>query len=52
MRNWSLATLMYIHSNGSNVTLLDGHVERVPFKALWEIDARRRVAHSFWYIED
>lgn len=41
-----------VHSNGSNVTLLDGHVERVPFKALWEIDARRRVAHSFWYIED
>jgi hypothetical protein len=34
------------------VTLLDGHVERVPFRALWEIDARRRVVHSFWYLED
>ena len=41
-----------VHNNGSNVTLLDGHVERVPFKSLWKIDADFRVTHSFWYLED
>src|SRR6266567_2196378 len=25
-----------VHDNGANVTLLDGHAERVPFKKLWE----------------
>jgi len=41
-----------VHSQGANLTLLDGHVERVPFKKLWEIDARKQVVHSFWYLED
>jgi prepilin-type N-terminal cleavage/methylation domain-containing protein/prepilin-type processing-associated H-X9-DG protein len=41
-----------VHNNGSNVTLLDGHVERVPFKALWQIDSAKKVVHSFWYIDD
>jgi prepilin-type processing-associated H-X9-DG protein len=41
-----------VHSNGSNVTLLDGHVERVPFKKLWQIDKAKKVVHSFWYMED
>ncbi len=41
-----------VHSGGSNVTLLDGHVERVPFKKLWQIDSAGNVAHSFWYMED
>jgi prepilin-type N-terminal cleavage/methylation domain-containing protein/prepilin-type processing-associated H-X9-DG protein len=41
-----------VHTDGANVTLLDGHAERVPFKKLWEVDARRKVVHSFWYIED
>ena len=41
-----------VHSNGSNNTLLDGHVERVSFQALWAIDGRKRVVHSFWYMED
>ncbi len=41
-----------VHNNGANVTLLDGHVERVTFKKLWQIDASGKVVHSFWYMED
>jgi prepilin-type N-terminal cleavage/methylation domain-containing protein/prepilin-type processing-associated H-X9-DG protein len=41
-----------VHNNGANVTLLDGHVERVGFKKLWQIDAAKKVVHSFWYMED
>lgn len=41
-----------VHNNGANVTLLDGHVERVGFKQLWAIDSAKKVTHSFWYIED
>jgi prepilin-type N-terminal cleavage/methylation domain-containing protein/prepilin-type processing-associated H-X9-DG protein len=39
-----------VHSDGANAALLDGHVERVPFKKLW--DARGGVVtHPFWYLE-
>jgi prepilin-type N-terminal cleavage/methylation domain-containing protein/prepilin-type processing-associated H-X9-DG protein len=41
-----------VHSEGANVTLLDSHVERVPFKKLWEVNASKNVVHSFWYMED
>jgi prepilin-type N-terminal cleavage/methylation domain-containing protein/prepilin-type processing-associated H-X9-DG protein len=41
-----------VHSSGANVTLLDGHIERVPFIKLWDVDAAKKVIHSFWYIED
>ena len=41
-----------VHNNGDNVTLLDGHVEWVPFKKLWQVNAARKVVHSFWYLED
>jgi len=41
-----------VHNNGANAILLDGHVERVPFKKLWQIDSARKVVHSFWYLED
>ncbi len=41
-----------VHNNGANVTLLDGHVERVSFAKLWQIDAAKKVVHSFWYLED
>lgn len=41
-----------IHNNGANLTLLDGHVERVPFKLLWAVDSASKVVHSFWYMED
>lgn len=42
-----------VHSNGDVLTMLDGHVERVPFKQLWAIDRRTgNVTHSFWYLED
>jgi prepilin-type N-terminal cleavage/methylation domain-containing protein/prepilin-type processing-associated H-X9-DG protein len=41
-----------VHHNGDNVALLDGHVEWVSFKKLWQIDAAKKVVHSFWYLED
>ena len=40
-----------VHNNGANVTLLDGHVERVPFKKLWAW-RNNKIVHSFWYMED
>jgi prepilin-type N-terminal cleavage/methylation domain-containing protein/prepilin-type processing-associated H-X9-DG protein len=40
-----------VHSSGANVTLLDGHSERVPFKKLWEW-RNNKIVHSFWYLED
>jgi prepilin-type processing-associated H-X9-DG protein len=40
-----------VHNNGANVTLLDGHVERVPFNKLWQIDlGTGNVMHPFWYL--
>ena len=41
-----------VHNGGANVTLLDGHVERVAFKKLWAIKAGGLPVHSFWYLED
>ena len=41
-----------VHNNGANVTLLDGHVEKVSFKRLWAIDAQKKPTHTYWYIED
>jgi prepilin-type processing-associated H-X9-DG protein len=41
-----------VHNQGSNVGLLDGHVERVPYKKLWEVDSSGNVTHSFWWLED
>ncbi len=47
--NWGRPTA---HGSGANVTLLDGHVERVAFKKLWQINASGKVTHSFWYMDD
>jgi prepilin-type N-terminal cleavage/methylation domain-containing protein/prepilin-type processing-associated H-X9-DG protein len=41
-----------VHSDGSNVILLDGHVERVSFKKLWQVDKSGKILHSFWYLDD
>jgi prepilin-type N-terminal cleavage/methylation domain-containing protein/prepilin-type processing-associated H-X9-DG protein len=41
-----------VHDRGCNVTLMDGHVEWVPFKKLWAIDRANNVVHSFWNIQD
>ena len=41
-----------VHSNGANVTLLDGHAERVSFKNLWRLTTARKMANSFWYLDD
>ena len=41
-----------VHNQGANVTLLDGHIERVSFTKLWEINATNGVVHSFWNILD
>jgi prepilin-type N-terminal cleavage/methylation domain-containing protein/prepilin-type processing-associated H-X9-DG protein len=45
--NWGQPT---VHNNGCNVTLLDGHVEWVPFKKLWQVDGANRVVHPFWHL--
>ena len=44
--NWARPT---VHNNGANVALLDGHVERVPFKLLWAVKRDLTPAHRFWY---
>ena len=44
-----------VHDNGANVALLDGHVERVPFKLLWAITnvpTAGSPVHSFWHLDD
>jgi prepilin-type N-terminal cleavage/methylation domain-containing protein/prepilin-type processing-associated H-X9-DG protein len=45
--NWGRPT---VHNNGANVTLLDGHVERVPYLKLWAVDNANKVTHPFWYL--
>jgi prepilin-type N-terminal cleavage/methylation domain-containing protein/prepilin-type processing-associated H-X9-DG protein len=40
-----------VHSQGANVTLLDGHVERVAYRQLWSLDALGRASHPFWIME-
>jgi prepilin-type N-terminal cleavage/methylation domain-containing protein/prepilin-type processing-associated H-X9-DG protein len=39
-----------VHNNGANVALLDGHVERVPFKTLWHARGGM-VTHPCWFLE-
>ena len=41
-----------VHNNGSNVGLLDGRVERVPFQKLWQLTPDRKMAHSYWRLDD
>jgi prepilin-type N-terminal cleavage/methylation domain-containing protein/prepilin-type processing-associated H-X9-DG protein len=43
-----------VHNNGCNVTLLDGHVERVRFLDLYrsKSSAASPPAHSYWYADD
>ena len=40
-----------VHNQGANVTLMDGHAERVPFKRLWEW-RNNTIVHSYWYVND
>jgi prepilin-type processing-associated H-X9-DG protein len=47
--NWGRPT---VHNGGANVTLMDGHVERVSFEKLWHVNGIGNVVHSFWYMED
>lgn len=41
-----------VHNQGANTGLLDGHVERVAFKKLWQVDGAGKPLHSYWYLED
>ncbi len=41
-----------VHNNGANLTMLDGHVERVGFQQLWTVDSGGKATHSYWYMED
>ncbi len=47
--NWARPT---VHSGGANVTLMDGHVERVSYSKLWAVRNDKTPAHSFWYLDD
>jgi len=40
-----------IHYGGSNTGLLDGHVEWVHYRKLWDFDHDGEVTHPFWYPE-
>ncbi len=40
-----------VHNAGANVTLFDGHVERVRYNTLWDIASDGSVTHPFWFIE-
>jgi prepilin-type processing-associated H-X9-DG protein len=40
-----------VHSSGANLAMLDGRVERVAFKKLWNIDAAGNVTHPYWYMD-
>jgi prepilin-type N-terminal cleavage/methylation domain-containing protein/prepilin-type processing-associated H-X9-DG protein len=39
-----------VHNNGCNVGLLDGHVEWIPYRKLWEVDSSGEVQHPYWDI--
>jgi prepilin-type N-terminal cleavage/methylation domain-containing protein/prepilin-type processing-associated H-X9-DG protein len=44
-----------VHNNAANVTLLDGHVERVAFRKLWATTNSPTTgspAHPFWNLDD
>jgi prepilin-type processing-associated H-X9-DG protein len=45
--NWGRPT---VHSGGASVTLMDGHVERLSFKRLWQVDGSGSVTHPYWFI--
>jgi prepilin-type N-terminal cleavage/methylation domain-containing protein len=40
-----------VHSYGANVALLDGRVERVQFKKLWQVDSAGNMVHPYWYLD-
>ena len=44
--NWARPT---VHSGGANLTLLDGHVERVAFKALWQNNSGTML-NPYWFL--
>jgi prepilin-type N-terminal cleavage/methylation domain-containing protein/prepilin-type processing-associated H-X9-DG protein len=41
-----------VHNGGANVGLLDGHVERVAYRKLWNVNSAGDVTHSFWWLDD
>jgi prepilin-type processing-associated H-X9-DG protein len=46
--NWGRPT---VHNNGANVATADGHVERVPFRVLWQMTPGGEMASRLWYME-
>jgi len=44
--NWARPT---VHSGGANLTLLDGHVERVAFKLLWQNNSGTML-NPYWFL--
>jgi prepilin-type N-terminal cleavage/methylation domain-containing protein/prepilin-type processing-associated H-X9-DG protein len=40
-----------VHNGGANITAADGHVERVPFRILWQTSGPTDMASQWWYME-
>lgn len=40
-----------VHRDGSQMSLLDGHVERVHYRKLWHLDEKGQLTHPYWYPE-
>ena len=38
-----------VHNNGCNVGLMDGHVEWIAYRELWEVNEHSLVVHKYWY---
>ena len=46
--NWGRPT---VHNGGANVATADGHIERVPFRILWQMTTAGEMASRLWYME-
>lgn len=40
-----------VHSDSTQMSLFDGHVERVNYRKLWAYDGEGKVTHPYWYPE-
>ena len=45
--NWARPT---VHDNGANLSMMDGHTERVAFKTLWQLDSLGQMVCPYWYL--
>ncbi len=41
-----------VHNNGCNISCLDGHVQRMPFRTLWAADGTGKPLCNYWTMQD